>query len=228
MVDNKAKEYYRNLAKQYLFLSRRYVRKYDYFIKKVANLVLSCKPNEILDIGQGVGNAEEIILKKNPEIKITCLDTEPGMVHVTKETLSKYKKIITILNKDVRKYKPKKKFDVIFSNMTLHNIPHENKNKLIKNIYLWLNPKGTFIWGDLITFKDLKKVKAAFDARKRFAISNGEDPKSEFFVKNFYKEENLDYTLTPERTKQLIQKAGFKDIKQVWEYDNFGLFIAKK
>jgi len=227
-MNNKAKEYYEELASKYLFLATRYIRKYDELTKIVAETILARNPWRVLDIGQGVGNVEQMILDANDEVYINCIDSEKGMVQVARQTLRPYGKRVDVQCGDITECKAEKIYDAILSNLVIHNIPHDKKSNVLNVIYHSLRDGGIFVWGDLITFDDPDKVKAAFDARKKFAIEKGEDPESDFFKKSFYKEENLDYTLTPKQTIDLMCRVGFRNVNQIWGYDNFGVFVGEK
>ncbi len=220
--------YYEDLAGKYLYLARRYVRRYDELVQLVADTVLEASPSTVLDVGQGPGHIDQMILDRNPSVHIDCIDAQEGMVNVARRALAAYGERVSVVHADVRQYQPERQYDVVLCNLVIHNIPYDQKLEVLKAIYQHLEAGKPFIWGDMVGFEDPQKVKAAFDARKRFAVSNGEDPESEFFRTSFHKEEHSDYTLTPEQTMDLMKQAGFQSPRQIWEYDNFALFIAQK
>jgi len=221
-----AQRYYKKLAGKYLLEARRFVPKYDEILKQVIDLIKIKTPNKILDIGCGVGNLEELILKKVPNSEIICVEASPEMVKVAHSKLIRYKKNIKIVEVDILDFKPNKKYDLIISNLVFHNISYNKKEKLLKKIRGWLKSEGVFIWGDLIKY-DNKKIQEFFvDYRLKFGLSRGGSKK--FAKENFEKEERDDFPLSIEKTLKILKKIGYRQPKIVWSHDTFAIFYMKK
>ena len=104
------------------------------------------------------------------------------MVDVSRERLAGYKGI-EIICENIRHYNPSQKYDVIFSNLAIHNLANPDKLKLLRRIKDWLKPGGTFVWGGFMDWHD-KKVDRHFMNYRRSAVMTSEVDK-EFAEKNF-------------------------------------------
>jgi len=221
-----AQGYYKRLAKKYLLEARRFVPKYDDILKQIVDLIQIKAQKKILDLGCGVGNLEELIFKKFPNSQITCIEASPEMAQIAQSKLAKYKKNVKIIKINILDFKPTEKYDLIISNMVLHNISYNKKEKLLKKIRGWLKSDGTFIWGDLIKY-DNKKIQEFFvNYRLKFGLARGGSKK--FAKENFEKEEKYDFPLTIEKTLEILRKVGYKQPKKVWNHDTFAIFYMKK
>lgn len=229
MENKKAQEFYGNLAEgngdKYLAEARRFIPPYDAIAEMVTNALQSISPTNILDVGSGVGNIEEIILKKIPGAQITCVEVSPEMARASRERLSHYGDQVTLLNMNILDFEPEQGFDAILSNIALHNIPYDRKESLMRNIKGWLKPKGTFIWSDLIRYDDEEIQKSVTDQRLKFAMANGAT--EEFARRNFEKEGKHDYPLTEDETFELLARVGFDSIMGT-KQSAFAIFRAMK
>lgn len=232
MKNEVAQGFYGELAKgngdRYLTEARRFIPAYDVIIGMATDLLKSNLSQRVLDIGSGVGNVEEIILKKSPNAQIICVETSPEMARASRERLASYGDQIKILNMDILDYKPEQGFDAALSNIALHNIPYDKKEGLIRNIRDWLNPGGLFVWSDLIKYNNDEVQKRVTEQRLRFAMANGAT--EEFARENFEKEGKHDYPLTMEETWALLEKVRFGDEFSVGgiRQGAFALFRANK
>ena len=134
---------------KYLTEIRRFGLRYDEMVEIAIDLLLLDSPKEILDIGCGIGNVEQIIIKRSPKVNITCVEISSEMLEVAKQKLSPE---IKLVNKDILDYKSEMKFDAIFSNLAIHNLSLNDKRVLLKKIKEWLKPNGIFIVCSKVTY----------------------------------------------------------------------------
>ncbi len=95
---------------------------------------------EILDLGCGTGRYAVGLARKN---KVTCVDFNREMLEIAKKKAKITGVKIEFIQKEVTKYKPKKKFDVILS-MLVHDHVKE-LDKAAKVIFL-ASKKGTDVF----------------------------------------------------------------------------------
>lgn len=217
------KRFYGDIAgDKYIKEIRRFGLRYDEMVDTLVNILTINQPKDILDIGCGVGNIEEDVLRKLLNAKIICVDLSPEMITFTKQRLKNYN--TEIICEDILRFKPKNKFDVIFSNLMMHNLPLNKKMILLKKIKTWLNPKGVFIWGDFMQWNDKEIEKHFMDYRKRVVLESGASKK---LVEEIFTKESKDPRLTVEQTISLLKNTGFKKHEVIWVYSFLAIFYAK-
>lgn len=225
-----AQGFYGSLAEgkgeRYLVEARRFIPRYDEIADEVTGLLQLNSPTEILDIGSGIGNIEEIIFRKLPKSRITCIEASPDMARTSRLNLAQYGDRANVVNMSVLDFEPERQYDSILSNLALHNIPYDQKEGLIKNVRGWLSPKGVFVWSDLIKYANGQIQQRIVNERLRFAMERGAS--EEFARENFEKEGKHDYPLTTDETLGLLRKVGFEQPENVWLHEAFAIFYARK
>lgn len=93
-------------------------------------------PESIIDIGCGPGNSTQILLNQWPESKITGLDNSPSMIKKARKDYPDQEWIVA----DALTYKPKAKFDIVFSNAVIQWIP--DHGQLLKRFHGIIKDKG--------------------------------------------------------------------------------------
>ena len=210
---------------KYLTEIRRFGLRYDEMIETIVDLLSITSPKEILDIGCGIGNIEELIFEKLPNSKITCIELSSEMASVSKERLIKFQNKVNIICQDILNFESKQKFDVIFSNLVIHNLSIAKKKELLKKIRTWLKPNGIFIWGEFMDWKDKEIDKHFMDYRKKVILESGADKK---IVEDILVKEEKDPRLTVIETIDLLRKVGFKNPEVLWVYSFLAVFWARK
>ncbi len=91
---------------------------------KIKEYLKEIKPKKILDLGCGKGGILKRFLNKNCEI-----------IGVDKKDLREFlPKTINFIQKDIRDFNIKDKFDLIISSMVLHFLPKEDAIKIIQKM----------------------------------------------------------------------------------------------
>lgn len=125
------------------------------------------KYSSALEYGCGTANVSFVL--RDYFQAITLSDNSPGMIDEVKRKISENNiKHFHPLLANVEEKPIKGKFDVIYTNMTLHHI--QNIEKVIKELSLLLNPDGMLMIGDLEsedgnfhTFPENQEVHNGFD-----------------------------------------------------------------
>lgn len=230
-MENKiAQGFYGSLVEEkgekYLVEARRFIPRYDEMAEEVTDLLRLSSPTHILDIGSGIGNIEEIIFKKMPHSRVTCVEASPDMAKTSRANLERYGEQVRVLTQDIGDFSPDQQYDAVLSNIALHNVPYDRKPALFKRINGWLTDGGVFVWSDLIKYADGQIQQHVLDQRLRFAMDKGAT--REFAKENFDKETKHDYPLTPEESIELLRQTGFLSPQTAWLHGAFAIFYARK
>lgn len=219
------KKFYGDLAgEKYLREIRRFGLRYDEMVKTLVDLMCLNSPQEILDIGCGIGNIEEQLLNELPNSNITCVEVSPEMVAVAEKRLKKSKRKVNLVCTNILDFKPNIKFDAIFSNLAIHNLPLKDKKILLRKIKKWLKPKGVFLWGEFMDWEDKKVGNFFMDYRKKVILESGAKKK---FVEDILAKEEQDTRLTVTETIDVLRNAGFKEPEVLWVYSFLAIFRVK-
>jgi len=195
---------------EYLKEVRRFVPGYE--AMNQLNLAIACteKPESIFNIGCGTGELDAVLLHHLPDTTILSLDANKNMADSAKSALDKYGQRASVIHSDALLYNPHREFDMIISNLALHNIPEKDKLTLLRRINNWLKEGGIFIWSDLVRQSSPFVEQKYTEARVRLALEKGADPE---FVKENFKKEETDPMLTVEESLAALEKAGFEKTK---------------
>ncbi|TAM37216.1 class I SAM-dependent methyltransferase [bacterium] len=100
----------------------------------------------VLDIGSGLGYAAVSFCKTFPGIKVTALDIDKRQISAAAKIIREENcgKSICLLAKDARRADFKQKFDLIFMNLSLHEIGNSDKERsaFLNKCRRWLKNKG--------------------------------------------------------------------------------------
>lgn len=225
-MKKEVREYYAAMKQAYPTKIRQLVPRYDEMVELIVDLLRLSDPRTVLDIGAGVGNVSSAVLQAFPGARVTVLEPSHEMFTEAARTLSDFSGRAELVNQDVLDFVPERGFDAIFSNLVLHNIPLGEKRRLLGDLIGWLEPGGSFIWGDLIRYSDQRLQAHYIDYRKRFAAESG--CPSEVVEKDSRKEAELDHPLTAEQTLDEARTAGFGQVSLAWAHDMFAIFHLTK
>lgn len=109
----------------------------------------------VLDLGVGTGLTSKLIQYELPKAEFDLNDFSEKMLSGAKK---KFGNTANYILGDYSKIKFNKKYDIIVSVIGIHHQNHKGKQVLFKEIYSLLKPGGIFIFGDLVTHKNLKKA----------------------------------------------------------------------
>jgi 2-polyprenyl-3-methyl-5-hydroxy-6-metoxy-1,4-benzoquinol methylase len=210
----------------YLPMVRAFVPGYDEIVQKIKERVLDKQSKKVLDIGCGIGNIAKNILEESNNMELTCIDPAEGLVDCTKTKLKEYGNV-KVLKTSIQDFETTERFDVIYSNLVLHNVPMKEKKETLKKIYSLLELEGIFIWGDLILYKTIKSF---FWVYLRHFIALFKGSGLSFSLNDLRKETKEDAKLTIKQTKEICEEIGFEKFCVIWEktYGTIAMFEMQR
>lgn len=189
----------------------------DEFYEEIACLVESERKDFcLLDLGCGTGLELKRLFEKYPAMSVTGIDLSAKMLQKLKEKFPN--KNLRLLCGSYFKLGLGNGYDVALSTYSLHHFNEGEKLLLYRKIYASINENGVFIEGDYIANTIEKQLLhlAELDRLKR----EQNIPDGEFF--------HYDIPLTVETQIRLLNEAGFSDVKIVKQWDNTGIFMARR
>jgi SAM-dependent methyltransferase len=221
-------DFYGNLGQEkYLLEVRRFVPKYDQLVKLVSSRIVKLNPQNILDIGAGVGNVDFIVLSELENARITCVEPQEPMVKACKRTLGKYGERAKVVTATAQDFSYDEKYDAAFSNLALHNIPSDEKQRVVSKIRGSLKDGAPFIWSDLINYGGLTQ-ELLVGYRHVLAFLKGAS--FGFVLEDLRKERTQDSKLSVEETIVLCEQVGFRNPRLIWQthQGTAGIFYMEK
>lgn len=172
---------------------------------------------KILDLGCGTGLELDEIFKLNPNISVTGIDLSEEMLGELKRKHGDKKldlRCESYFDSDFGK----DSFDSAISFQTMHHFPHEKKVKLYEKIRNSLKNGGVYIEGDYM-------AKSQFEEDFYYAENARLRKKQNIPDGAFY---HYDTPCTAENQREMLLKAGFSEVKKVFQQGNTVILIAKK
>ena len=204
---------------------------YDRMRELVTELAIRYRTHrsEIVDLGCSRGDAiAELLTRFGGTNGFVGVEVSPSMLTAVKERFADLidRKIIRILDADLRKGLPPCNPSVILSVLTLQFIPIEYRLKLVSDIYKALIPGGAFILVEKITMKTphthLLFNALYYDMKSRNGYSHEEIERKRL---------SLEGVLVPQSAQanmDMLEAAGFKTRDLFWRDLNFVGFLAVK
>lgn len=184
--------------------------------RQMATLVPSHTLN-LLDLGCGTGLELQAIWEKKPDIMVYAIDLCPQMLEKLKEKYAD--KNMTVVCGDYFRHPfGRNHFDVAVSFESFHHFVPVEKFRLYRKIWASLRKDGLFLLGDYMVRSTAEEEKLR-EEDNRLRQTEGRS-----------REELLhsDIPLTVNHEKELLRKAGFCHITEVWHKGNTVLLQAQK
>ena len=192
---------------------------------------------KVLEIGCGPGYTTLIILDSDKRTKIVAVDNEPVMISQAKEILNTFIKQnrVELIEGDALAFLKKQSsnsFNVFASGFTLHNLPNDFREKVIKEIYRVLKPEGIFVNADKYAFNNESEHNKSLNwqlqqVKKKYSQINRQDLISEWT--SHYLEDNKPNIIMKESdSMKLMNKIGFKYVKVVFRKQMDAVLFARK
>jgi len=178
----------------------------------------------VLDIGAGTGLLTAFLLRRFPESSFTLVDFADSMLDQARRRFEGRNNIEYICA-DYMSLRLEQRCDLVVSSLSIHHLSDEDKLRLYKNIYGWLNPGGWFINGDQIVGTTgtthgifTKRWKAKIEAGP---IDRGEIPAA-------YERMKFDRPATLANNLKMMEQAGFSDVEVYYTYYVFAVMAGIK
>jgi len=102
----------------------------------------------VLELGTGTGETARRVLDRHPDAHLTGIDGSPGMVDVARENLPSDR--VSLLVRGLEDPLPKGTFDLVVSALAVHHLEGADKADLFDRIARQLDPRGRFVFADVI------------------------------------------------------------------------------
>lgn len=186
--------------------------------KKVAKL-------RMLDLGIGTGLTTWHVLNKFPNSYIDGIDFSSEMLKQASKRMGKFNSRVNLIKTDFTDYEFNGKYDVIFSAVTIHNLPDDEKRKLFNKIYNCLCKGGCFINADFIKFKSNHLTKKTGEFYEKFLRENLANKELKHWLRHVRKE---DLPVTIDEQFVWLKESGFSYMECCWMYQNLAIIFAAK
>jgi len=211
---------------------------HDDFQKTVAETIASyfsdSKQEEIkvIEGGAGSGVTTSFLLKADPRIKVSAVDSAAKMLEQAKQILSEYSSRIVFELDDLLSYIQKQEnssFDVFVAVWTIHNLQPEYRKDLFREIYRVLKPNGLFVSGDKYSVDDEVLHKSQLETQlerfKEFSAT-GNTKLADDWVKHNLEDEKI--RITEKEQISMLQNAGLSSTEVVYRKDMEAVIKAVK
>jgi tRNA (cmo5U34)-methyltransferase len=216
---------FNKIAQSYDSERRSLIPCFDDFYNIIVELAEIKNPQiKILDIGAGTGLLTQFLLLKYPDAEYTLIDISDEMMAMAKKRFHGNNNIKYLIH-DYVEYEFTEKFNLVVSSLSIHHLTDEEKEKLYKNIYSYLDDDGIFINGDQFLSQSARNEKLILDKwiSKIESTILTEERKA-----GAYNRMKLDKTATVQRNLEWLEQAGFSDIDIFYKYYNFGIIYGRK
>lgn len=171
----------------------------------------------LLDLGCGTGLELEGIFTRFPDISVTGIDLCQNMLKKLKEKYSD-KNISLICGDYFTVSIAEKAYDSVISFQTMHHFEKQDKLSLYKKIYSAVKKGGLYIEGDYMVLTD-EEEERWFSENRRIRKELG-IPEEEFY--------HYDTPCSVKNQLELLKKAGFKNVRQVFRMENTTIITGEK
>ena len=101
-----------------------------------------------------LGQVEELIFKKNPNVRVVGVDSSESMIELAKNRLSKFENNFHSIKKDIPSLKlldlPQGTYQFVFSVQVFHELNDNEKKDIFKKVYDLLEHNGSLLILDRI------------------------------------------------------------------------------
>lgn len=192
---------------------------------------------KVLEIGCGPGFTTLIILDSDKRTKIVAVDNEPVMIEQAKEILKEFidNDRVQIIEDDALEFLKKQSsdsFDVFASGFTLHNLPNNFREKVIKEIYRVLKSGGIFVNADKYALDNESEHKKSLNwqlhqFKEKYSQINRLDLVEEW-TSHYLEDYKPNIVMRESDSIKTMNKIGFKDIKIVFRKQMDAVLFARK
>ncbi len=189
------------------------------------NELQSQTPLHLLELGVGSGLTAERILKIVPHSIYTAVDFSHTMLEGARLRLAPYS--VTYIEGDYAQIPLLQNQDVVVSVIGIHHQENDHaKITLFQRIYDCLNPRGVFIFGDLVTYRE--PGVAALNEAKHFHYLVEYATHEHSLREWAYHHKYLNKLAPLENQVAWLREVGFGTVHVVYRKFNTALIYAKK
>lgn len=224
----KIKKHFNREARKFDKVIVKLIPHYQKMVELLVELVpFGNKQIKVIDLGCGTGTVSQNILKRFPQVQLTCVDISDKMLKYAKCKLKKYDNQVNWVVKDLSNFNFKERYDAVLSSLALHHL-YENgeKQEFYKKIYNSLNVGGVFYNADVVLGPGEKMQKFYIDKWKKYMSENY----SEKVIKSKWlpRYNNMDSPAKLFSQLKWLKNIGFKEVDVVWKYYNYAVYGGRK
>lgn len=177
---------------------------------------------EMIDLGTGTGITARIMQDVLPSARFDLVDFSEQMMSGARQ---RFGDVANYLLGDYATMDFTKKYDAVVAVIGVHHQTHTGKRELFKKIYSMLKPGGTFIFGDLVTYRNPQEAALKNAQHFHHLVEHAEDEQT---LKEWAHHHQFLNQLAPvEDQIEWLQAAGFMVEQKMLKF-NTALLIAKK
>ncbi|MEI6795763.1 MAG: class I SAM-dependent methyltransferase [Methanomassiliicoccales archaeon] len=189
---------------------------------------------EALDLGCGCGPYAQVLLERDPEMRVTCLDASEDMLTAARGLLADYEKVRfvrTTFEKMVESG-PEEQYDLIVSSLAIHHLPRDGKAMLNSWVLKALRPGGWFINIDtMLPPAGLEEwyIQLWKEWAERQAASQGVEINVDEIIYGHH-QVPAHHALLDAMPVQLrmLEQAGFKDVDCIHKHGIFAMLCGQR
>lgn len=108
------------------------------------------RPLEVLELGCGTGTTTSVLLGARRDLRVTAIDSEPGMVAQARRALAGEARATIVLAGALPflRRSRARRFDIVASANTLHNLTVDERRRVLREIARTLKSGGLFVNAD--------------------------------------------------------------------------------
>jgi tRNA (cmo5U34)-methyltransferase len=192
---------------------------------------------KVIEIGCGPGFTTLIILDSDERTKIVAVDNELVMIKQAQEILKDpiNSERVQLVENDALEFLKKQSsdsFDVFASGFTLHNLPKNFREEIIKEVYRVLKPEGIFVNADKYALDDESEHKQSLNwqlqqFKEKYSQINRPDLIEEW-TNHYLEDEKPTVIMKESEAMKSMSKIGFKNIKIVFREQMDAVLFAEK
>ncbi len=192
---------------------------------------------KVLEIGCGPGYTSLIILDADKRTKIVAVDNEPVMVEQAKEILKEFidHGRVQLIEDDALEFLKKQSsdsFDVFASGFTLHNLPNDFREKVLKEICRVLKSEGIFVNADKYALNNESEHRKSLNwqlqqFKEKYSQINRSDLIEEW-TKHYLQDDKTNIIMRESDSIKSMNGIGFKDIKILFRKQMDAVLFARK
>ena len=187
------------------------------FYAYTASLMPMVKEARVLDLGCGTGLELEEYFRLNPEADVTGIDLSEAMLNALKAKFPD-KALTLVCASYFDAPFGENVYDAAVSVESLHHFTAEQKGSLYTKLHAALKENGCFVLTDYFAESEAQE-KELFRNLKQLKLEQGL-PDDEFF--------HYDTPLTVEHETQVLEKAGFSEIRIMKNWGHTFTLLAKR
>jgi ubiquinone/menaquinone biosynthesis C-methylase UbiE len=229
------------MSQDYLLL-RQAIPDFDHLQGLVAEAVAGYHPaapagrTRALDLGCGSGATAEAILRRRPDLLLTALDSEEGMLNQAAANLAAQIQAgsCEVVLQDALGYLqgvPESTFDVVASALVLHNLRQEYRQLLHGQIFRVLKAGGLFVNADKYAGTDEQRIQALQATLGRFFdtfLPVGRGDLLRAAVLHEVADESPDRVMREEDAVRELAGLGFRNVEVRCRHQAAVLLVATK